>query len=640
MRTKLSLSLIIYLSGLSGIALVAQNKYPIDQIPQILVENSDIVVRESREQFSITAKDKAIHQVYEAYTILNPNGRRYAIKAVFYDKLIKVSKLKAAVYNKDGALIKKWKSSDFDDQSAITGYSLYEDNRIKIADLTQNNYPFTVELEYELAYNYLFYIPSYYPIWKDRISVQHAAYTLSAPVALRPRYKGKNISVDPVVGQEKDGTEKVIWEFENLPAMEKEKHSPSTRATYPHILAAPSTFEYAGYSGNMNTWDDFGTWINTLNKGRDELSEETKAEVKSLISGYETIEEKTAALYDFLQNKTRYVSIQLGIGGFQPFEAKVVDQVGYGDCKALSNYMVALLKEAGIQSNYTLIRAGRGEDEIDPDFPSPQFNHVIVAVPNAADTIWLECTSQRNPYGYLGSFTGNRYALAITGDGAKIVKTPAVAEEKNFQVRKAQVYLNENGSARADVVTQYSGLECEKDNLNFLHEEQYDDQRLWLEKTIQIPTFKIEKFKFNIETGNPPLITIALDLKLDRLASVSGQRLFVTPNLMNKFSLVYTGNENRKSDIIISESYNHIDTIVFSVPENLYPEIFPKNVHLSNQFGEYQVDFLFEAGKVTYMRKLKFNAGKFPADSYGELNQFNKEISKADNMKLVFLNKT
>ncbi|NJM26365.1 MAG: hypothetical protein HC859_13660, partial [Bacteroidia bacterium] len=105
------------------------------------------------------------------------------------------------------------------------------------------------------------------------------------------------------------------------------------------------------------------------------------------------------------------MSIQLGIGGWQPFEASVVDKNGYGDCKALSNYAVAMLKEAGIKGYYCLVQAGEEPAKLDPMFAENHFNHIIVAVPLKQDTVWLECTSQTNPYGYLGEFTGDRQAL-------------------------------------------------------------------------------------------------------------------------------------------------------------------------------------------------------------------------------------
>ena len=121
----------------------------------------------------------------------------------------------------------------------------------------------------------------------------------------------------------------------------------------------------------------------------------------------------------------------MGIGGWQPFEASLVDQYGYGDCKALSNYTKSLLESLNIEARYTLVKAGEDEPNIISDFPSRQFNHVILCVPNQGDTLWLECTSQTNPFGYTGTFTSDRDVLVVTDGGGKIVHTPVYSQKDN-----------------------------------------------------------------------------------------------------------------------------------------------------------------------------------------------------------------
>ncbi|MEQ9414019.1 MAG: DUF3857 domain-containing protein, partial [Cyclobacteriaceae bacterium] len=452
-RSLILLSLVLLTAAVYG-----QGNYSVQLIPDNLKEGASVVVRNKEERFDIKSKSSASFHSFEAITILNSKGRDHAIKIIAYDQLTKVVQLRASVYDGSGRLIKKLKTSDFEDRSAISGFTLYQDNRIKIADLSTTHYPFTIELEYELDYKFLFYIPTFYPIWDEDMTAQRAKYTLGFSTNTKPRVRVSQLAEDKYKYAEDN--ESMTWSFTNVEAFKREKYGPPWRELLPAIFSAPTNFEYDGYAGNMSSWENFGTWIMQLNSGRDNLSEETKLKVKELTKGLTTIEEKSRVLYQFLQSKTRYVSIQLGIGGFQPFEAKVVDEVGYGDCKALSNYMIALLREADVFSNYTLIRAGQNSPPIDHSFPSTQFNHVIVSVPNGADTLWLECTSQSNPFKYLGSFTGNRNALAISEKGTKIVKTPS-GHENNQMVRKLKVKVDENGLASIDAHVTYSGLQYE-----------------------------------------------------------------------------------------------------------------------------------------------------------------------------------
>src|SRR5205814_5085379 len=108
-----------------------------------------------------------------------------------------------------------------------------------------------------------------------------------------------------------------------------------------------------------------------------------------------------------------------------------------------------------------------------------QINHVIFSVPNEKDTLWLECTSQTNPFGYQGSFTEDRWALMITDSGGKLVRTLNYSPEQNQQSRNAEVILEPTGNAKAKISTTFTGIQYESGGLrSVLHNT--DDQKKWL----------------------------------------------------------------------------------------------------------------------------------------------------------------
>ena len=613
--------------------------YPVSAIPEDMKKGMYAVIRDHETRFEVHSARHATTYTRTVVTILNATGNRAARETLFYDKFRTIKSFKANTYDSFGKLIQKTKLSDLPDRSYQDGVSMYSDDRYKSIDLSRGAFPYTIELEYEIEYKAILYAPDFNLYEDDEISIQKSKFVLAyASDDLKPRYKLFKMP-EPKAGMH-NGKQSLEWSFTNIKPDRFEKLGPDFDRMIPNIAVAPTSFEYDKYAGSMDTWDNYGKWIILLNKDRNVLPEATKKHVHNLTREAKTEREKIKILYEYMQGRTRYVGIQLGIGGYQPFEASVVDKTGYGDCKALSNYMVSLLQEVGIKGYYTLIRAGSGAPDIDTTFPSSQFNHAIVGVPLKGDTVWLECTDQTNPFGYMGRFTGDRHALMITETGGKIVKTPRYKADDNLQLTTANVVIDLSGNAKATIQTTYRGLQYENQRLHGVLNDQYDDQKNWIQKNVKIPTFDVADFKMINNKDIMPSAVVKTNLNIQKLATVSGKRFFLTPNLMNRSTFALEKADARKEKIIWRNAFLDVDTIKYQLPEGIYPEFLPEATTIKGKFGEYQSSYSVDQGQLIYIRRFRMDRGEYPPDTYGEFTEFFRNVNKADNTKIVFLSKT
>jgi hypothetical protein len=399
---------------------------------------------------------------------------------------------------------------------------------------------------------------------------------------------------------------------------------------------AHSDFEAQGYKGNMSTWESYGKFINQLRTGRDVLPGDIKRKVHELTDTMKDARIKLYALYDFMQNNTHYISIQLGIGGWQPFPADYVANKRYGDCKALSNYMVALLKEAGITGKYVEIRAGRDASSMVEDFPSFQSNHVITCVPIGKDTIWLECTSQTESPGFMGSFTGGRKAILVDEDGGHVVKTPVYSAADNLQSRVVNAEISGEGNLDAEVNTVYTGIQEE-----FPHELMYeisaDYREKYLNNLFRLPTYKVDKSHYEEQKGRVPVVKEYLHVVSPNYASVSGKRLFITPNLLDRSTTRLPADSVRKYDCIYDRAFTHIDSITIKIPGGYQPEAVPQDVHIDSKFGKYSASVKVLPDKIIYYRSREESVSRFPPSDYPQLVKFYEQLYKADHSRVVLV---
>lgn len=611
--------------------------YAVAKIPVELFKESHTVVREDHLTLEIKALNNSVVKSKVVKTILNRKGDRNASFHVFYDKDKTVKSFSGALYDKNGILIRKLKKSDIRDYSAVSSFSIYEDSRVKTAELLYSDYPFTVEFEYEAEIKGTYHFPSWGGVSSISESVIHSSYKITAPSGYDVRYREYNYPGVAAVS-ERDGMKEYFWEIKNYKAIDYEPFMVDYIEIIPWVQVAPSEFMLNGYRGNGTSWESLGKFFWELNKGRDALPPGLIAELKTLTADAETDREKIKRIYHYLQKTTRYVSIQLGIGGFQPFEASYVKANGYGDCKALSNYMYAMLKAVDIPSVYTLVRAGENEPDIRPDFPADRFNHVILCVPNNGDTVWLECTSQTVPFGYLSTFTMNRHVLFITEKGGVIGRTPAFGHDRNLQLRMAKVQLSEAGTAVSVVNTSYEGYQYE--NISDALEKGEEEQKKFLYESISIPSFEISSFAFSHQKEAHPRAFEELHIEMRRYATMSGTRMFFQPNLMNQATKLDKPLKERKYKMEITFPYTDIDTIEYEIPKGYQLEFLPERVELKSEFGSYSAEVAETPGRISYIRKRISRRGIYDAEKYMEFVEYVNKIAEADRMKLVLVKKS
>lgn len=601
--------------------------YLFDSIPDNLKSRADAVIRSQQCLFTLLKPGNAVVKYKTAITLLNDKSKQYRFLRIYYDKFSRVNNLKGAIYDEKGKMIKALGLIDTYDMSAITGGTFYSDDRMKVLYFPLYKYPYTIEYEYEITYSSLMNYPSWEFQESPGVSVERSGIQYIVPGDMKLRYYGENLKndVDSVLTPD----EKIYtWQEENLPAIPVQEYFVTTEYNFPVLHTAPLDFEYGGYKGSMTSWKKFGEWIYNLNKGRDALPATDLEKVTGIVARTKDVRERTRLIYEYMQSRTRYVSVQIGIGGFRPAEATAVSANGFGDCKALVNYTQALLRAADITSFYTLVQAGEQHD-INPGFVDNQFNHVILCVPMKQDTVWLDCTDQRLPFNFLGSFTSDRHVLLITPDGGKIVKTPGFVGADNVLNRTGSVYLNVLGSSSGKISSTYSGYLYEVASLLF-DEESDEEIKQYLISGIRFPDLSISSVSYGENKSEKPVSDLKYDLSINNFATGSGNRLFFTPSLNREQYL-----QDIPSGLVVGETRISVDSIVYILPHGYKAEYVPENVDIRNDFGEFRYKLKLNNDRVIYERYQELKKETIPIDKFSEFRTFINTLAKTDRQMII-----
>ncbi|MFA5667871.1 MAG: DUF3857 domain-containing protein [Balneolaceae bacterium] len=603
----------------------------------ILGLGSNSMIRNHETTLTINSNSNAVYNVKEALTIFSKKDKGLAQIPIWYDNFRKIDYIKANILNVNGEVLRSFTDKDADDYSTFDGYTFFSDSRVKVLDLYHNSFPYTIEIEYQISYNGILGLPSWYPKSINQ-TVQKASFTVIDKSPNGVRYYQSNLSEEPTIIK---GLGEIVyrWQTGFMEPSKREPFSPPLREILPRVLVAPNTFEIENTNGSAENWEEFGKWYHDLGIGTRTLSDAAKAEVDNLLNGVTDEHEKVKLLYSYLQDKARYVSIQLGIGGWKPFSADYVFKNEYGDCKALTNFMQAILEYAGIASNAVLINSDSHSHML-TEFPSNQFNHVILQVTlSNGEKVWLECTSKYMPANHLSGGTQGKNALLISAEGGQVIQTPENNAEQNGRVTLTSISLTDNGKAAIKTTVNNTGIF--QDNLLHSLKPIAEKKRMeWLEDNLRSSEYRMSNVDFNGLTTSKEGAKYSYDLEMDNFASRSSSRLFVPINAFNQWQLNPPASEERINEVWLSYKFLEKDTYVFQLPFGYEMEALPAKIEIENDFGRFYASTEWDdLGKLVYSRELVITKNRLEPEEYEEFRTFFKQVSKADNERFVIVKK-
>ena len=610
-----------------------QPNYNVDNIPEELKKSVNAVVRLDATHIDIVGIDRMHQTVKRVVTVFNKAGDDFVRSSVGYDKERKIKTLEAKVYDASGEELKRIKKKEFKDFAAVDGFSLYVDNRVLSYHHIPVTYPYTFEITYEIETSDTGSLPNWYFLSGYDLSVQESDFLISyASESLKPVIKESNLEGLLVEKEEAQG--KIRYRASNIQSMEKEMLSPSFLSLVPRLLVRLPNFTYKGIKGRINDWKDVGDWMNNLLEGQDKLSEATVQMAKQLVSGIDDDLEKAKIIHKYVQESTRYISVQVGIGGLKPISAIEVDKVKYGDCKGLSNYTMALLKAVGVPSYYVVIEADNRKVDFYEDFADlSQGNHVIITIPYKGQYYWVDCTSQIHPFAFIGDFTDDRKALVIKPENSELVKTTAYLNKDNHQHIQGSYTITTRGDLIGDASIVTQGIQYDQ---HFYLEDQDDEDIKDYYKAFFDKINNLEVFEYSFE-NNKDDVTFGetVEMGAAKYATTTEDKIIFVANALNNNQFIPKRYRNRKYPFVIQRGYFDEDECLIKIPETYKVEYVPEAKEFNTEFGDYSIRFETQEDGILLKRSLFIKQGEYPSDQYGQYRTFRRNIAKSDNSKII-----
>lgn len=401
------------------------------------------------------------------------------------------------------------------------------------------------------------------------------------------------------------------------------------------------------------TWNDLAQWYNNLARDRYALSSLVSHRVDSIVKASNAASrlDTIRAVHRWVAQDVRYVSVSLGIGGYQPRTPDEVLNSGFGDCKDKATLFVAALRRFKIAANPVLLSL---TGKPDPALPSMfQFNHAIAAVQNGNGWTYTDLTAEFMPYGMIPDAYQGQFGIVIMPNGsAQQIRFPLTPVVDNISALQLHAIIDTSGSVVVRVHEETQGSPSIGMRTAF-GAVMDSARRVNLEKALAQRLFPTESSADSLvgfngkDFSQPTVLTYKVSAK-NVLKPVGSSRLFsmnvgfkgpargyknLVRDLEARTSRAFPIDASRILGMVATETDLRI-----TLPEGWTAEL-PKNVSATSFFGTYESTWTQSGREVRMVRRIHGERGIFPPQRISEVIVWLKTVS-ADDYEFLSLRPT
>jgi hypothetical protein len=374
-------------------------------------------------------------------------------------------------------------------------------------------------------------------------------------------------------------------------------------------------------------------------------------QLSTVVGDAGTLDDSLRAVYRWVAQDFRYVSLSLGIGGYQPRMPMSVWETKYGDCKDKATLFIALVRHMGVSAYPVLLSATGG---VNRSLPSAyQLDHMIAAIARPGTTEadrnhfqFLDLTSDLTPYGSLPPQEQGEFALVVFPDGrgdevtlpadpvnlnrATIAISGELSPDGRFAGRYEEVASgNRQYSLRSAFATPYGP--AERDRLaralaNSLFAGAVGDSLVGFNgrdlAAKPMVALEIRDARPVVNAGGTQILTLPV-------------RDYARPDLLNELETRGYRRSPIDAELVVGP-YQETTEFRVMLPDGWSANL-PPDVDAASVFGRYRAHYEQTGRELLVQRSIVGSTGAQPPERIGQLIAWLRAINR-DDVKYIVLN--